>query len=167
MGEDKMLSFSILRQGLSLMRRIIFDRVGVYRQLLSPETQAATDTEYYFRVGCHFDIFCLDQTLYHYRVHDNSISQTDIQNHRAAKKIFEIKYVILDYYFSQGKISKQFWKENKTKIVLAYRIHLSAYYRNRRMYIASLFELLKSLLLSPGRVIKFYINRWNVRNGEA
>ena len=52
-GQDKMLSYPILRQGLSLIRTKVFKEIGVYRYLLTKETQASTDTEFYFRVGCH------------------------------------------------------------------------------------------------------------------
>lgn len=75
-GTD-MLKYSILRQGLSAMRQKLFNEIGTYRLLLSPETQAATDTEFYFRVGCHYKIFCIDKCYYYYRIHQASISATD------------------------------------------------------------------------------------------
>ncbi|NJL12530.1 MAG: glycosyltransferase family 2 protein [Microscillaceae bacterium] len=89
-GVDKMLSYSILRQGLSVMRRKIFDEIGVYRHLLTPETQASTDTEFYFRVGCHYQIYCINHCFYYYRIHTKSISSIDKNQGLQERKMFEV-----------------------------------------------------------------------------
>ncbi len=102
----RMLSYPVLRQGLSVMRREVFDRVGTYRFLLTPETQAATDTEFYFRVGAHFQIFCIDKVLYYYRVHEHSISATDRDSNLTEQKLYEIKISILRYYAKEGLLKK-------------------------------------------------------------
>ncbi len=106
-GPGQMLSYPVLRQGLSVMRREVFDRVGTYRFLLNPETQGATDTEFYFRVGAHFQIYCIDRVLYYYRVHNQSISATDRTGRLTEQKLYEIKTCILRYYAEEGLLNRQ------------------------------------------------------------
>lgn len=106
-GPGRMLSYPVLRQGLSVMRREVFDRVGTYRFLLTPETQAATDTEFYFRVGAHFQIYCIDRVLYYYRVHTQSISATDRAGRLTEQKLYEIKTCILRYYAEEGLLRRE------------------------------------------------------------
>jgi glycosyltransferase involved in cell wall biosynthesis len=106
-GPGRMLSYPVLRQGLSVMRREVFDRVGAYRSLLTPETQAATDTEFYFRVGAHFKIYCIDRVLYYYRVHTKSISATDRAGRLTEQKLYEIKTCILRYYAEEGLLKRE------------------------------------------------------------
>lgn len=106
-GPGYMLSYPVLRQGLSLMRREVFQRVGTYRFLLTPETQAATDTEFYFRVGAHFQIYCIDRVLYYYRVHTQSISAIDRASRLTEQKLYEIKTCILRYYAKEGLLKRE------------------------------------------------------------
>jgi glycosyltransferase involved in cell wall biosynthesis len=103
-GPDEMLSYPILRQGISLVRMEISRRFGGYHYLLTKETLASSDTEFYFRLGCHCKIYCIDKELYFYRVHPGSISESDFRNGLGERKIFEIKTVIVDYYYSHGRI---------------------------------------------------------------
>ena len=116
LGQDKMLQYPILRQGLSVMRRTIFEEIGKYRFLLSKDTQAATDTEFYFRLGLHHAIYCVNETLYHYRVHATSISKTDTNSQLSSKKMYEIKKCILDYYYHQQQIDTPFYNKNLAQV---------------------------------------------------
>lgn len=158
-GEEKMLSYSILRQGLSVMKREIFDKIGKYRFLLTPQTQASTDTEFYFRIGCHYDIFCIDETLYLYRVHEKSISQTDIVGNLATQKMYETKYCILEYFFKQNKISKDFFKKNIQQITLQYNFEQSYQNRKNKNYSKALFFIFKNFWINPLKTIRFYAGR--------
>ncbi len=158
-GEDKMLAHSILRQGLSLIRKEVFEKIGKYRFLLTEKTQASTDTEFYFRVGCHYDIFCIDETLYLYRVHDKSISQTDIAGNLATQKMYETKYCILTYFFEKGKIDAIFYKKNIQKIQLQYNFEQSYQARIQKKYAKSIIFILKNFWLNPLKTINFYIKR--------
>lgn len=158
-GVDKMLSYSILRQGLSVMRYKIFDKIGAYRYLLSQATQASTDTEFYFRVGCHEDIYCIDNVLYQYRIHQKSISQTDITSNLASQKIYETKYSILTYYYEQQKINYTFLKKNITKIKLQYNFESAYQYRKQKRYRNAIHLMFKNFLIHPLKTIQFYIGR--------
>ncbi|MCC6583101.1 MAG: glycosyltransferase family 2 protein [Chitinophagales bacterium] len=160
LGQDKMLQYQILRQGLSAMRRIIFDKIGNYRFLLTKETQAATDTEFYFRVGLHYSIFCISETLYRYRVHETSISKTDTDNQLSSKKMYEIKMCILNYYYQQEKINTPFYKNNVAQIQFNYNLFLIQKFRKEKNIRKTLSILFKTLLLSPVKTITFYFKRY-------
>ncbi len=120
-GPDEMLSYSILRQGLSVMRRSVFEKVGNYRYLLTKKTQAATDTEFYFRVGAHYSIYCIDEVLYFYRVHATSISATDRESLLTDQKIYEIKYSIIKYYKDQYLITNIARSVGQTSLASKFR----------------------------------------------
>lgn len=158
-GPDEMLSYSILRQGLSVMRRNVFDKVGKYRYLLTKQTQAATDTEFYFRVGAHYSIYCIDDVLYFYRVHSSSISATDSQRLLTDQKIYEIKYSIIKYYKDQHLITN---KEATTFIKAIQQTFnyacLSVFTKNRdwQQYRKL---MMKHLLSYPLSTFRFYFNR--------
>ena len=163
MGADKMLSFPVLRQGVSVMRKSVVEFVGPYRQLITPETQAATDTEFYFRVGCHYRIHCLDQLYYYYRIHSDSISSEDKRKQLGEKKMFELKSVIYDYYFAQKKISQSEWQRNKRIIGLSHSFFLSYHYRKNMRIVKFIIVMLKLLISSPISALKFYISRLTKR----
>ncbi len=167
MGEDKMLSFPILRQGLSVMRRNIFEEIGKYRYLLSKETQAATDTEFYFRVGLHYKLYCINESLYKYRVHKASISRKDKDNQLSSQKIYEIKMSILKYYYEQGKIRKKEYFKNSSEVIFNYDVFLIQFLFKREKIGEAINLLIKSLFLNPIKLSTFYlqrlINRWIVQ----
>lgn len=158
-GADKMLSYPILRQGVSLIRRKIFDELGDYRYLLSKETQAASDTEFYFRVGCHYQIYCIDQIYYFYRIHSSSISSTDAQDDLGAKKIFESKQAIVDYYFSQQQIDSRTKRNFQKQIHFEYNTYGIYSRRKKRYYWKMLGLLFQNFRMDPFRFFSFYFNR--------
>lgn len=158
-GPDRFLAYPILRQGLSVMRRSVFDRVGPYRLLLSPETQAAADTEFYFRAGAHFDIYFINEVLYEYRVHPGSISATDKRELLPDRKLYEIKWCILDYYISQGLVNRKAGKGWQKKVALRYAFHRAAYLRNNGRVGAAVKLLCRCMLQAPLSVLSFYTNR--------
>jgi glycosyltransferase involved in cell wall biosynthesis len=158
-GEKKMLSYSILRQGLSITRKDVFNKVGAYRYLITPQTQASVDTEFYFRVGCHYDLYCIDETLYYYRIHEASISNTDALQQLSAQKLYEVKYAILQYYYQQKKITRKFFRKNIKDITLSYNFNRSYVYRQQRKYKESFGLILENLWINPLKTIQYYLNR--------
>jgi glycosyltransferase involved in cell wall biosynthesis len=163
-GVDKMLSYSILRQGLSVMRRKVFDEIGTYRYLLTLETQASTDTAFYFRVGCHYQIYCIDKPYYYYRVHTQSISSTDKNQGLQAQKMYEVKSVIVDYYYQQGKISHQTKNKFQQQIKFEYFAYLVYAYRVKKSYLKMFYFLGYNLLFTPTKTIQFYLKRISNKN---
>lgn len=159
-GPDKMLSYPVLRQGLSIIRREVFEKIGIYRYLITKETQAATDTEFYFRVGAHYDIYCIDEVLYKYRVHANSISATDRQNMLPDQKLYEIKYCIIKYYLEKGLLDISAAKLFLQKVELDFAFTQIAYLRHSSLGIAAIRLLVKTIIKSPLPVMNFYKNRF-------
>jgi glycosyltransferase involved in cell wall biosynthesis len=160
-GVSKMLSYSILRQGMSLMRSKIFLELGGYRLLLTEDTQASTDTEFYFRIGCHYRIHCINQVLYYYRRHLQSISAKDMADGLAEQKMYEVKTVINDYYYSQKKIEAKQWKKNKVEIDFRYKLFLNYQYRQRKQFLKTVRLSLKILFNYPTQSLHYYLNRIN------
>ncbi|HEY9046532.1 MAG TPA: glycosyltransferase [Ohtaekwangia sp.] len=159
LGAHKMLGFPVLRQGLSIIRKKVFDEIGVYAHLLTPETQASTDTEFYFRVGCHYQIYCIDRTLYYYRVHESSISQTDKVNKLQERKMYELKMVINDYYFKNDKISRLQWRRNKRKTEFDYRVFLVYINRTERQFLNAFLLIMRNFFQMPVETCRFYTSR--------
>ena len=148
-GASKMLSYPVLRQGLSLMRSKIFLELGAYRFLLTESTQASTDTEFYFRIGCHYNIHCINKVLYFYRVHPQSISALDYNEGLSTQKMYEIKTVINDYYISKNKIELGLWRKNKAEIEFGYTLFLHYESRHRKQFLQTLILTLKLLVFYP------------------
>jgi len=158
-GPNKMLGQAILRQGLSVMRRAIFDKIGPYRHLLTKDTQASTDTEFYFRLGAHYDIYCIDKVLYQYRVHGSSISATDKASNLSDQKLYEIKHCIVDYYMKQGILPEKEGKQMLEQIETLYNIQQTAFYKNNGNKARAFSIITRRMLKSPGAVMNFYVNR--------
>jgi glycosyltransferase involved in cell wall biosynthesis len=159
-GVSKMLSYNILRQGLSLMRTKIFSELGGYRFLLSEKTQASTDTEFYFRVGCHYKIHCINTVLYYYRVHTQSISALNEAAGLSELKMYEVKSVINDYYYQQAQISRDRWKKNRAEAKFKYLVFLNYQSRVQRNIQNFLSNTLKLLILYPARTFSYFVGRF-------
>ncbi|HTJ48648.1 MAG TPA: glycosyltransferase family 2 protein [Cyclobacteriaceae bacterium] len=149
MGSDEMLQYSILRQGLSLIRNSVFNEVGSYRYLITRETEAASDTEFYFRVGCNHEIYCIDEVLYQYRVHEESISAIDVANGLSQKKMLEIKSVINDYYLQQEKITIKQWKKNKKATDFNHLLNLNYRARVNKRYSSVINTFIRLFVFYP------------------
>lgn len=158
-GPDKMLSYPILLQGLSVMRREIFNKIGKYSFLLSKATQASTDTEFYFRLGCHYQIFCIDEVLYKYRIHISSISNLDRSNDISSLKVYELKTSIVKYYVQQNKITLEKSKYFYKKIVFDYKTYLVYRYRVNRDYCKMIKCLFENFCSFPKLFLIFYFVR--------
>tara|TARA_R110000850_G_scaffold20864_5_gene61816 strand:+ start:46 stop:1008 length:963 start_codon:yes stop_codon:yes gene_type:complete len=159
MGPGLMLSFPILRQGLSLMRREIFDEIGKYNYLLTPETLASTDTEFYFRLGAHYKIFCINEELYLYRIHNNSISRKDENDGLNDLKLYEIRICIFDYYFKQGLLSFKEHRHFSNKASMLYQPSLINFYNKNKEYLKSLKAFFMLFSRHSFFTIKFYSKR--------
>ncbi len=158
-GPKKMLSYPILQQGLSIIRKDVFNKVGPYKHLITEETQAATDTEFYFRAGAHFDIFCIDEPLYRYRVHEQSISVTDKGRLIGDQKIYETKRCIIEYYAGVGLLDKNLAKQFLKEIEAIYTFSKIAYFRNTGNTSAFLNLLTTTFLRHPLKTLAFYKGR--------
>lgn len=165
-GPDKMLGYGIMLQGVSVMRREVFEKIGSYRYLLTKYTQAATDTEFYFRVGAHYKIYCINEVLYYYRVHQQSISASDFRNFLADQKLYEIRKVIIEYYWQCGYLSRIQYLSFLKKINKIYRYSLIANYRQNKEWMKLFPVLLKQFQVNPLETLFFYTKRLKERNGQ-
>ncbi len=158
-GVSKMLSYPILRQGLSIMRSNIFAEVGVYRFLITADTQASSDTEFYFRVGAHYKIYCINKVMYFYRVHPNSISAINYASGLSAQKIYEVKTVINNYYFEQKIIDEKMWWVNKIETDFAYALFQNYRFRVQAKYLDVLKMSIRLILVYPIRTLRHLMHR--------
>jgi glycosyltransferase involved in cell wall biosynthesis len=71
-AEPSMLACSNIIGACFLYRREVYERVGTY----DPELFLAEDFDYWLRVYRRFDIAPLPESLYEYRIHGASLSQT-------------------------------------------------------------------------------------------
>ena len=167
LGADKMLQFSILRQGVSLFRREVVERVGVFSYLITKDTQASSDVEFYFRVGAHYDIFCIDEVLYFYRIHSSSISKKDEDSGLSARKLYELKSVINAYYHKHSLITASEYKLNHK--LIEFEFLKSCVYRCRieKKYDKCLLLLLKMFTIAPASTLSFYFNRAKFRISDS
>jgi glycosyltransferase involved in cell wall biosynthesis len=165
LGASKMLQFPILRQGVSLVRKSVIDKVGSYRQLLTPETQASADTEFYFRLGAHTELFCINEVLYYYRVHNTSISSTDRISGLQARKLYEVKFSIINYYRQLSLITQKEWLQNIRSIKFDYNVYLAYESRRKGKHLRSFQFLYYSFRVSPWVAFFFYINRLGSKLG--
>lgn len=159
LGPGKMLSYPILQQGLSVIRKDVFTKVGKYRYLITKDTQAATDTEFYFRVGAHFDIYCINETLYKYRVHDKSISATDKNKMIGDQKVYETQRCIIEYYTVNGLLDESLARHFLKDLELRFSFSKIAYFKNTHQRMAFFKSLTIIALSNPLKTMKFYINR--------
>lgn len=159
LGSAHMLKFPILRQGVSLLRRSVFDKVGVYRYLLSKETEASSDTEFYFRVGCHYNLYCINAVYYYYRLHTDSISKRDYNSGKHDLKLYEVKTVINDYYFKNHAITVREWRANKIDTDFKYRTARINVYRCSKKFLDFIGLLLDTFLEYPEKTVRFYVQR--------
>lgn len=158
MGVDRMLSYSILRQGLSVMRRKIFEEIGSYSYLETQDTMASTDTEFYFRLGLHYQIYCIDQAYYCYRIHTDSISATDKSAGLASLKLYEVKKAILSYYHQHGEVSVRDFDWGLKKI--RFDLERDKIYRTvDRSFLKRARQILRTFGVSPLLFVKFYGKR--------
>jgi glycosyltransferase involved in cell wall biosynthesis len=158
LGASKMLSYPVLRQGISLIRFDIFQKVGPYRFLLTEKTQASTDTEFYFRVGCHHLIYCIDKVLYYYRLRQDSISSLNTVDGLSEVKMYEVKTVINNYYFAEGEIEKKLWVTNKNETNFRYLIFLH-YQARRQSQLTRVLRLSIELLKYPLQTMNHFKNK--------
>jgi hypothetical protein len=159
-----MLSYPVLRQGLSVMRANLFAEIGGYRFLLTESTEASSDTEFYFRLGCHYRIYCLDEVLYYYRIHEKSISTKNQNEGLQQKKIYEVKMAIINYYYLQHKINKKFWRENNNEIKFNYCLFKNYKARRDRKILLAIRFTLELIFFHPDRTWHHFNNRWHKVN---
>jgi len=144
LGPRDMLKYNVLRQGIGLMRRSVFEELGTFKLFDS------ADTEMWYRIGCNYEIFCVNKVLQHHRIWPESYMRTkvDVNEYRLNNNLFITRNYIIDYCYERGKIEKnnylKFKKENK----FIFNSFLIYYYRIKRNYLKMLKYLFENLVIN-------------------
>ena len=157
-GPHHIFEHQILRQGIGLMRKKVFDETGPFTLL------DAGDTEMWFRVACHYKIAFIPQVLHYHRVWEQSFTRTQVLKlNKSAKNLYDVKAAIFEYYYKQGRISHQefirFSKQNRFE----YNKYLAYRFREDKNYKAMMKPIIENFTVSPVRLISFYLSRFTDR----
>lgn len=150
LGPAGMFQYNVLRQGIGLMRRKIFNELGTFTTLDSG------DTEMWFRIGCHYDIYCIDKVLHHHRIWPESFMRksADKDALRANRNFFETRNAIFDHYYQYKKISAAEYRKFKNDTEFLFNSFLI--YRNRANsnYGGMLKHLFRNFSIDTKRTLK-------------
>ncbi|QQR96708.1 MAG: glycosyltransferase family 2 protein [Sphingobacteriales bacterium] len=145
---------ALAQQGNGLIRTEIIQKFGTYTLL------PAGDTEFYFRIGAHYNIYFLDKLYHYHRIWSQNFTRTQvIFSGKAEKNLYDVKQAIFDYYYKNKKINMEeyslFIKENnyeynKTKIAI---------FRKEMNYKQFLKSLSENFIQFPFKTIIFYLSR--------
>jgi glycosyltransferase involved in cell wall biosynthesis len=157
-GIYKMLSENVFRQGIGLVRRGIFDEIGGFT------LHDSGDVEMWFRISAHYKAYGIDEVLYFYREWPDNFTRTQVLAKRKEEKnLFELRRMILQYYFDLGSLSSDAYEEFIKDNQFEYTKYLI--YQNRMegnwLKVFNLF--LQNFERKPLATLKFYVNRLFLR----
>jgi len=154
-GVHGMFVPALAQQGNGLIRTQFIRDHGKYLLL------QAGDTEFYFRIAAHYEIFFLDKLYHYHRVWSGSDTQSTIKNRSGVfeQNIYETRQAIFDYYYKNHLIDKAMYRsftaQNRYELNKAYfSVHLQ-----RREPGKALRCILENLLHSPLQTVLFYTKR--------
>ena len=145
LGPQKMFQYNILRQGIGLMRRSFFEQTSNFNILDNG------DTEMWYRIGAHYNIYCIDEVLHYHRIWSESFMRKNSDNNEYRRNVnfYEVRKHILEYYFSNNFLSKKefkfFIKENR----FIFNSYLIYFYRKKYHVIKTLYYLLSNFFMFP------------------
>lgn len=145
---------SILKQGIGLIRRSIFDELGLFT--LHP----AGDTEMWFRIGAHYKIAGIDKVNYFYRIWSQSFTKREVKkNARYEQNMYETRSMIFDYYYKQGLISSSDHRQFKTENEVEFNKYRIASLKKNGDYFKAMQILARTLLIAPLQLLGYYLGR--------
>ena len=102
-GAHEILKHNVLRQGIGLMRRKVFDEHGPYTLLING------DIEMWYRIGAHYNMYCIDEVLHNHRMWAESHARKyrDNKPDLNYKMLTEVRKIMADYYFKEKKIDEK------------------------------------------------------------
>lgn len=153
-GVSGMFRDNLLMQGIGLMRREIFDKIGKFR-MFDP-----ADTEMWFRVGCHYRIHYINRENQLHRKWSRGFTSS-YSNHqgRQERNIFLATRAILNYYFKHRTISRSLFEKLSSTNRLRYNLFLTSYYRIEKTYKLFWKYFCWNVRYFPLRIISFYMTR--------
>ncbi|HEY3402698.1 MAG TPA: glycosyltransferase family 2 protein [Ohtaekwangia sp.] len=153
-GTYGMLQDDVLKQGVAVIRRKVFDELGPF--LLHD----AGDTEMWFRIGAHYKLHGVDQTYYFYREWADNFTRTQVlRTDKRAKNLFEVRKLIFDYYYGQKLLSKKEYQLFSADNKFEYDKHVAYRFRRDGHIWKSLGVMLANTMNHPFRAFSFYFNR--------
>lgn len=153
-GIHAMFRDQVLKQGIGLIRRSVFDELGFF--LLHP----AGDTEMWFRIGAHYRIAGLNKINYYYRIWSDSFSNREVAAQaRHEQNIFETRELILDYYFKQQLLAQHQYTTFKKDNLLEFNKCRIARLRKAGEYAQAFRLFMSSFWMAPFRLSAFYFRR--------
>jgi glycosyltransferase involved in cell wall biosynthesis len=149
LGPIKMFQYNVLRQGIGLMRRNVFDELGNFTLLDSG------DTEMWFRIGCHHDIYCIDKVLHYHRIWADSFMRknADENRFRHSKNFFDTRNAIFDYYHNQKKITLVELKHFKNETKFIFNSFLIFKNRKEGNYLKMFKHLLENMFIDIKKML--------------
>ncbi|MDX2303679.1 MAG: glycosyltransferase family 2 protein [Microscillaceae bacterium] len=153
-GPDQFLSFPIMKQGIGLLRRSFFKKYESFK------LDRWGDTEMWFRIGAHFQIFYQDKVYhFHRKWSQNFTAQTYQDLDKINAGFYETRKAILDYYYNYGKISNKEFQTFSRKNLLNYQVYLIYKLRTERKYLSAFAKFLYTCCIAPKDTITFYTQR--------
>lgn len=151
---NRMFVPTLAQQGNGLIKTEILKKLGKYTLL------PAGDTEFYFRIGAHYNIYFIDKLCHYHRIWANNFTRTQvISSGKSEKNLYDVKQSIFDYYYKQHKISKEDYQLFSKQNLYEYNKFLIAKYRREKKYKVFLLILIKNFTSFPILTIKFYLSR--------
>lgn len=153
-GIYKMLSENVFRQGIGLVRRGIFDEIGGFT------LHDSGDVEMWFRISAHNKAYGIDEVLYFYRVWPDNFTRTQVlAKGKEEKNLFELRRMILQYYFDFGSLSSGAYEEFIKDNQFEYNKYLIYQNRMEGKWLKAIKAFLLNLAWRPNATLRFYANR--------
>jgi glycosyltransferase involved in cell wall biosynthesis len=153
-GTYGMLADNVMKQGIGLVRRRIFDEIGPF------SLHDSGDTEMWYRIAAHYRIHGINKVYYSYRIRPDNFTRTQIlKQSKREQNLYEVRNMIIAYYFQQGLITaaehRVFMGDNQ------FEFDKSAMYAYRMQgkLGKALQMLTRNLLRYPVRTVRFYVGR--------
>jgi glycosyltransferase involved in cell wall biosynthesis len=153
-GTYGMLMDNVLKQGIGLIRRRIFEEIGPF------SLHDSGDTEMWYRIGAHYRIYGINQVYYSYRVRPDNFTRTQILKlSKRERNLYDVRRMIITYYYQQGQLTASeyhaFMRDNQFE----YDKSALYAYRVQGKWGKALQLLAGTLLRHPLRMTRFYFGR--------
>lgn len=153
-GTYGMLADNVMKQGIGLVRRCIFEEIGPF------SLHDSGDTEMWYRIAAHYRVYGINQVFYSYRIRPDNFTRTQIlKQSKRERNLYEVRNMIISYYYQQTLITasehRVFMRDNQFEFdksaMYAYRV--------QGKWGKALQLLAVNLLRFPLRTIRFYLGR--------
>jgi glycosyltransferase involved in cell wall biosynthesis len=153
-GTYGMLADNVMKQGIGLIRRQIFDALGPF------SLHDAGDTEMWFRIAAHHRVHGINHVYHAYRIWPDNFTRTQVLKlGKRERNLCEVRGMIITYYHQQGLITpaeyRSFMRDNQFE----YDKNAMYIFRIQGKWGKALQLLVGNLLRHPVRTTYFYFGR--------